>query len=323
MSRTEGKHAAVVSIEGRRDVKPTSSRVGRTLRITGVTVALVTVGFAVNLLQILASPVALISRRLAHSLNSYVTWFGWTLCQYFVEDQDNVKLTFSGLDELPEGESAFVIANHAFFGDFFLTHAVARKKGMLSYCRYFLKDSIKYIPVFGWGMYFCNMIFLKRDWQRDNRRLAGAIGLYLECELPIWLVSHVEGHRMNPSKRLESQKYAKAHGLPVLENVLLPRCKGFVSTIAALRGSHVKYVYDITVAYHHRVRGFLGTPSLGEVLSGGLDDYQFHAHVERIPISQLPLDEPNLNKWLYDLYVEKDRLLAKIKAAFEAKDKRT
>jgi lysophosphatidic acid acyltransferase/lysophosphatidylinositol acyltransferase len=132
------KHVAVESIESRRDVIPTTSRVVRAVRVAGTAIALVTIGFAVNLAQLLLSPISLISRPLAHKLNSCVTWFSWTLCHFMIT-QGYVQITTSGAEELPMGESAFCIANHVFFADWLLIHVVARRKGMLPYCRYFLK----------------------------------------------------------------------------------------------------------------------------------------------------------------------------------------
>lgn len=314
-------HPAIVAIEGRKDVPPRSTRLGRALRITGVAITIVTVGLAVNMLQLLTAPLILINRPLSHRLNSIVTFFAWTLSQYWVEGQDNVHMTISGLEAIPEGESAFVIANHAFFADFFLIHALSGRRGMMAYCRYFLKDSIKYIPVFGWGMYLCNMPFLKRNWQRDSHRISRTLGIFIDYRLPVWLVSHVEGSRMSLEKKAKSHQYAQEHGLPILEHVLLPRCKGFTSTISELRGSHIQHVYDVTLAYHHRRRGFGATPSLWEIMTGALDEYQLHVHVERIPLKEIPVDEMQAGQWLYDTFVRKDALLAQIKDAFERKAK--
>lgn len=168
-------------------------------------------------------------------------------------------------------------------------------------------------------MYLCNMPFLKRNWQRDSQLIARSLAMFIDHRLPVWLVSHVEGSRICPPKLQLSQQYARKHGLPVLQNVLLPRCKGFVATVGALRGSHIKHIYDITLAYHHRRRGFGATPSLLEIFTGGLDDYQFHAHIDRIPLDEVPSAEAGANQWLYDRFVQKDTLLAQMRSAFERK----
>lgn len=315
--KEEHKHAAVLAVEDADHVAASSTRLGRTLRITGAAIVLVSAGLVLNVLQILTIPIiTLFSHPLAHHLNSLATKFAWTITDYFVQGQDNVRLTFSGGEDIPEGESAYVICNHTFFGDFFLIHAMARRYNMMQYCRYFLKDSIKYIPIFGWGMYLANMPFLKRNWQHDNRRIGDSLKTLMAHRLPVWLVSHVEGSRISPEKRRQSQKYAREHNLPVLQHLLLPRCKGFVAIVQALRGSHINHIYDITVAYFHRQRGFGATPSLLEILTGGLDQFEMHVHIDRIPLLDLPSEEAAMSRWLYTLYEDKDVLMEGLKTAF-------
>lgn len=142
VAKSGGQHEAITAIEGRVDPPVASSRAGRAFRCAGVALSLVTVGLVANVLQLLTIPLHFVSRSLAHRLNSYATHLAWALCDYFIRGQDNVRLSLSGLDRIPAGESAFVLSNHAFFGDFFLIHALARERQMMAYCRYFLKASL-------------------------------------------------------------------------------------------------------------------------------------------------------------------------------------
>lgn len=73
----------------------------------------------------------------------------------------------------------------------------------------------------------------------------------------------------------------------------------------------------MTLAYFHAERGFGATPSLWQVLTGALDGYEMHAHVDRIPIEKIPAEEERCNRWLYDLYIAKDDLMGQLKDAFE------
>jgi lysophosphatidic acid acyltransferase/lysophosphatidylinositol acyltransferase len=223
------------------------------------------------------------------------------------------------LDAIPDPENAILISNHVYFGDFFLVHHVGRLKGMLSYCRYFLKDSIKFLPVFGWGMYLINMPFLKRDWQRDNRRIRQALDPIISSRLPIWFISFVEGHRMSPEKLRSSQAYAKnTLGAPRLNHVLLPRSKGLALTLGAFRESqsHITALYDLTLAYNHRQRGPGAVPSLYEIVTGALDGYEMHIHVQRHALNEIPFEDAQITSWLYDVFSKKDALLAEIKGAY-------
>jgi 1-acyl-sn-glycerol-3-phosphate acyltransferase len=60
-------------------------------------------------------------------------------------------LTFSGdVDVIQSGENAFILCNHQSWTDFYPIHALAQKKEMLSRCRYFAKNTLKYIPILGY-----------------------------------------------------------------------------------------------------------------------------------------------------------------------------
>jgi len=70
------------------------------------------------------------------------------------------------------------------------------------------------------------------------------------------------------------------------------------------------------LAYHHRTRGFGTTPSLLEMLTGGLDEYQFHLHVDRIPFSELPSTDEDLTRWVFERFQIKNDFLARLKEAY-------
>jgi hypothetical protein len=99
----------------------------------------------------------------------------------------------------------------------------------------------------------------------------------------------------------QAQAFERQHGKPELERLLFPRTKGFASTIqgrcippaldqdvslivAGLRGSHVKYLYDLTLLYTSPGKDVERVPSLSEQLS--IDDlalagYKYRIHVRR------------------------------------------
>lgn len=134
------RHEAVRAIGGRTAAPAAPMlRAERALRIWLVAVLLLLVAFLLNVLQLLALPVNALSRSLYYRVSSFAAGLAWGLCQYFVEGQDNVRMSFSGIDRIPQDESAFVISNHAYFGDFFLVHTFAQRRRMLGACRYFAK----------------------------------------------------------------------------------------------------------------------------------------------------------------------------------------
>ena len=74
-------------------------------------------------------------------------------------------------DELPQTENAVVIANHQSMTDVQALFLLARKAGRLGDLKWFVKNSLKYVPGIGWGMVFLDCLFVKRDWTADRRRI--------------------------------------------------------------------------------------------------------------------------------------------------------
>ncbi|KAK9382130.1 uncharacterized protein V2V93DRAFT_344384 [Kockiozyma suomiensis] len=50
-------------------------------------------------------------------------------------------------------------------------------------------------------------------------------------------------------------------------------------------------------------------PSLMDILLGRAESWEFHVHVEKVPIAQVPLESHALERWLEKLWLKKDKLL--------------
>jgi hypothetical protein len=123
--------------------------------------------------------------------------------------------------------------------------------------------------------------------------------------VPLWLVSFVEGTRITPAKLERSQNYAEATGLEPPNHVLIPRTKGFVASVQALRQS-LDAVYDVTIGYPD------GVPTLWQYIKGHAR--VAHLHIRRYPIAELPTRAAGLAQWLIRQFGEKDRLLERFYA---------
>jgi 1-acyl-sn-glycerol-3-phosphate acyltransferase len=246
----------------------------------------------------------------------------WMICQNMFEYQNGVKIRVTGTENCPKNESALVISNHCSFLDFCMVHSVSLRCDMLGNCRYFAKDSIKYMPFFGWGMYLAGFIFLKRNWAQDQTNINSTFRALIKERLPVHLISYLEGTRVNAKKIAQSHEYAKKNNLPLLNYTLLPRSKGFCASVKGLRDSHIGHVYDLTIAYYHHRRGFGATPSLSDYLLGRLNEFEFRVHVDRYAMDQVPQEEADISKWLIGLYEAKNVRLASWKSEWDAEWKR-
>ena len=111
-----------------------------------------------------------------------------------------------------------------------------------------LKESLKRIPVIGWGMQFSQFIFLKRNWEKDKPHMAAHLRKLNKLLDPMWLMIFPEGTNLAPCTREVSRKYAEKRGIRDMHHQLLPRSTGLQFCLQELRKT-VDYVYDCTIAY--------------------------------------------------------------------------
>ena len=117
--------------------------------------------------------------------------------------------------------------NHHTELDWLYTWMMGDRLGILGNCRAFAKDSLKYVPVIGWVWAMSDMIFLKRDWGKDQVTMMNSINKLLDYPSTIWLLLFPEGTRFTKEKHRASLEFAAQSGFPQLEHHLTPRTKGF------------------------------------------------------------------------------------------------
>lgn len=253
----------------------------------------------VNVVQTASLVVRPFSKRLFRRVNRTCAQVWWGMCVLGSESLYGIRPVITG-DPIPDRENAVVVANHQQMADILALMMLGWRKKRLGDMKYFVKDVLKYVPGIGWGMVFLDCLFLKRNWEQDQTTIHATFDRFLVENIPVWLVSFVEGTRITPAKLARSQQYARQKGLPVFENVLLPRTKGFLATLQAMR-RHLDAVYDVTIAYPD------GIPTWWQYLGGWVR--VIHVHVRRYPIAELPTEAEPLSAWLVDRFGEKDRYL--------------
>ncbi|KAG1052830.1 hypothetical protein G6F43_005049 [Rhizopus delemar] len=252
------------------------------------------------------------SETLIVKINSELIGTVWKVMQYIFERRKKAHITFSG-DKIPYEENALVISNHVSWTDVYLIHALANRRNMLKNCKYFIKDSLKWLPFFGWGMWLAGFIYVRRNWTQDQQRIVSAFDKIKRLNTPAWIINYVEGSRATPKKLQEAQAFSRERGYPVLQNVLLPRIKGFATCVNQFRNSHIKYVYDLTLGYRRRKDNVFKAPSMVRVHTRSLwPEYEFHVHVRRFAIEDIPTNETELGHWLRKIWVEKDEFLTNL-----------
>ena len=174
-----------------------------------------------------------------------------------------------------------------------------------------LKESLKRIPVIGWGMQFAQFIFLKRKWEEDKPGLAKHMQRLNKPNDPMWLMMFPEGTNLASCTRETSRKWAAKNGIRDMKHSLLPRSTGLQFMLQELRQT-VDYIYDCTIAYEGVPHGTFAQDvfTVGASYFGGRPPKSVNMYWRRFRISSIPLDNPQqFELWLRLRWREKDKFI--------------
>jgi 1-acyl-sn-glycerol-3-phosphate acyltransferase len=153
-----------------------------------------------------------------------------------------------------------LMANHQIYTDWLYLWWVgyANAPGMHGRLYIILKESLKWIPVVGWGMNFYGFIFMSRKMSVDQPRLAHRLRVLQTLRDrddgrgptldPMWLLLFPEGTNLSDNGRVKSAQWAAKNGLEDHRHLMLPRSTGIFFCLNELKKT-VEYVYDCTMAY--------------------------------------------------------------------------
>eukprot|EP01018_Ginkgo_biloba_P022281 Gb_01060 [translate_table: standard] len=220
---------------------------------------------------------------------------------FLFEKINKTKVVFAG-DSVPPRERILLFSNHRTEVDWMYIWDLALRKDRLGYVKYMLKSSVRNVPIFGWGFHVLEFILVERKWEMDKPVIELMLSTFNDPQDPLWLVLFPEGTDFTEQKCIRSQRFAEEHGLPILNNVLLPRTKGFFSCLSLLRGS-LDAVYDVTIGYNYQCPLFMDNVF-------GVDPAEVHIHVRRVSIMEIPTSEDGAAAWLIESFRQKDKLLS-------------
>ncbi|KMZ59129.1 1-Acylglycerol-3-Phosphate Acyltransferase [Zostera marina] len=224
-----------------------------------------------------------------------VDWWAGVQVKVYADDK-----TFQSMGK----EHALVICNHKSDIDWLVGWVLAQRSGCLGSTLAVMKKSIKFLPVIGWSMWFAEYLFLERSWSKDENTLKSGLQRLKDFPRPFWVALFVEGTRFTKTKLLAAQEFASSQGLPIPRNVLIPRTKGFVSSVSNMR-EFVPAIYDVTVA----IPKDSSPPTMLRILNG--KSSVVHVYMRRHAMEDLPESDEAVAKWCKDIFVAKDSLLDK------------
>nr|GEV20402.1 1-acyl-sn-glycerol-3-phosphate acyltransferase 2 [Tanacetum cinerariifolium] len=267
-------------------------------------------GLIVNLIQaIIFVIVRPFSKSLFRRLNRMVAELLWLELVWIVDWWAGVKVNLYTDPEtlrMMGKEHALVIANHRSDIDWLIGWVFAQRSGCLGSTLAVMKKSSKFLPVIGWSMWFSEYLFLERSWAKDESTLKSGLQRLKDYPQPFWLALFVEGTRFTQAKLLAAQEYASSMGMPVPRNVLIPRTKGFVTSVSEMR-SFAPAIIDMTVA----IPKGSTPPTMLRLFKGKSD--AIDVKVTRHLMKDLPESDEAVAQWCKDIFVVKDAVLDKHK----------
>ena len=204
-----------------------------------------------------------------------------------------------------------MMANHQLYTDWLYLWWISYTNNMHGYIYIIMKESLKNIPIFGWGAQFYNFIFLKRDWEMDKKRFEEHLNVLNDAKKPMWVLIFPEGTNLAKSTREKSKEWAKKNGLVDMKHQLLPRSKGLQFCLKNLKET-TEWLYDCTIGYEGIPPGQFGQDifTLRSSMFEGRPPKSVNMHFRRFKISDIPIDsDKKFEVWLRNRWREKDYLL--------------
>ena len=280
---------------------------------------------AINMSQFLGTPLYLVNE------DWYNAWIAFTkqsfglLTMTLTQAFAPTKVIVSGdasvrgqLKRRPDGNlnldfpsRLVLMANHQIYTDWLYLWWIAYCNGMHGRLYIVLKESLKRIPVLGWGMQLSQFIFLKRNWEKDRPHMASALKKLDKITEPMWLLLFPEGTNLAPSTREKSAAWAKKTDIADMQHLLLPRSTGLQFCLQELSGT-VPYLYDCTVAYEGVPRGQYAQ-DIFTLKAGYLDGNppkSVSMYWRRFAVKDIPINNQKaFELWLTVRWREKDLLM--------------
>lgn len=216
------------------------------------------------------------------------------------------KITVQVPENLSEKESYLIVSNHASWVDILMLQYALNKK--TPFLRFFIKDSLRWVPLLGQAWMALDFPFMKRNSGRQkgekNRDLAEAkraCARMLGKDVSVLIF--LEGTRFTEQKRVQKNSPFK---------YLLPPKTGGSSAVLDVLGSQLNGIVDCTLIYRY------GTKNFWHFMCGELQQVDILIQRLEVPSEFINADFENnkthrlhLQEWALGLWSQKEKQISK------------
>lgn len=193
-----------------------------------------------------------------------------------------------------------ILMNHTYEIDWLITFGLLDKFNLLSFVKAFAKNAIKFIPFFGWFFGLSEQIFLQRSYEKDKKVIDEAFSSFLRYPSSVCIMMPAEGTRFTREKHETSMDFAKKNNIALLKHHLIPRARGFLSCVPALKeNSEIISVLNMQIVFDPKA---INEPKLINIIRG--KPVTAHVYLDIVPNNEITATNESLMK----VYQQKDAL---------------
>lgn len=227
------------------------------------------------------------------------------------------KIQTEGLDDLSKEQWYLMIANHQSWVDILVILRLFN--GRIPYIKFFLKQSLLYIPFMGFCFWALDFPFMRRYSKEQLEKNPELKGKDIErtrksCEVflhnPVTMINFMEGTRFTVKKYQQQSS--------IYRHLLMPKAGGVSFALAAMNGQ-LKQLLDLTIYYPPAI------PTYWQYASGQVDTIA--VHLRRFDIANEligdyandPVFREKFQAWVNQLWQEKDQRLDTMAQSYQSK----
>ena len=241
---------------------------------------------------------AVISRWMPALGESWIAVNSWAMARF-----TPIRWVVSGDAAFDHARRYLVLSNHQSWVDIPVLQKVLNRR--IPFQRFFLKDSLKWVPVMGLVWWAMDFPFMKRASKSQIQKDPSLARRDIETarracakfrEIPVSVMNFVEGTRANAAK-LEQSGY---------RHLLKPKSGGVAQVMNSM-GELLDGIVDVTIVYPQ------GRPSVIDLLAGRVREIRVDLRLRPVPAELVGGDYENdrdyrlrFQQWLNGVWAEKD-----------------